>query len=85
MAIKNIVTYKNNINKELLLIVARLHNNKLLINTTKTKMTIFHRPHHVVIYPNIKINNTSVEIVDGFKYLGIFIDKHLKWSTHNHS
>ena len=51
-------------------------------NTTKTKMTIFHTPHREGIYPNIRINNTSVETVGEFKFLGILIDKHLKWSTH---
>ena len=45
-------------------------------------MTIFHTPHRKVTIPRIKINNSSVEVVDEFKFLGIFIDKHLKWSTH---
>ena len=71
---KNIETIKN---KELSLIVAWLHRNNLLINTTKTKMTIFHTSHREVTYPRIKINNSSVEVVDEFKYLGIFINKHL--------
>ena len=79
---KNIETIKTNINKELSLKVAWLHRNKLLINTTKIKMTIFHTPHCEVTYPRIKINNFSVEVVDEFKFLGIFIDKLLKWSTH---
>ena len=79
---KNIETIENNINKELVLIVAWLHRNKLLINTAKTNMTIIHTPHREVTYPRIKINNSSVEIVDEFKFLGIFIDKHLKLSTH---
>ena len=79
---KSIETIENNINKELSLIVAWLHRNKLLINTAKTKMTIFHTPHRKVTYPRIKINNSSVEVVDEFKFLGIVIDKQLKWSTH---
>ena len=45
-------------------------------------MTIFHIPHRKVTYPRIKINNSSVEVVDESKFLGIFINKHLKWSTH---
>ena len=77
----NIETIENNINKELSLIVTWLHRNKLLINTTKNKMTIFHTPHRKVTYPRIKINNSSVEVVDEFKFLGIFIDKQLKWYT----
>ena len=79
---KNIEAIENNINKELSLIVTWLHRNKLLINTTKTKMTIFHTPHRKVTYPRIKIINSSVEVVDEFNFLGFFIDKHLKWSTH---
>ena len=75
---KNIETIENSINKDFLLIVAWLHRNKLLINTTKTQMTIFHTPHREVTYPRIRINNSPVEIVDEFKFLGIFIDKHLK-------
>ena len=75
---KNIETIENNINKDLLLIVAWRHRNKPLINTTKTQMTIFHTPHREVTYPRIRINNSPVEIVDEFKFLGIFIDKHLK-------
>ena len=78
---KNIETIENNINKELSLIVTWLHRNKLLINTTKNKMAIFHTPHRKVTYPRIKINNSSVEVVDEFKLLGIFIDKQLKWYT----
>ena len=45
-------------------------------------MTLFHTPHREVNYQKVKINNISVEIVDEFKFLGIFIDKHLKWSSH---
>ena len=53
-----------------------------MINTTKTKITIFHTPHREVTYPRIKINNSSVEVIDVLKFLGNFIEKHLKWSTH---
>ena len=61
---KNIETIENNINKELSLIVAWLHRNKILINTTKTKMAIFHTPHRDITCPRIKINNSHVEVVD---------------------
>ena len=64
---KTIETIQNNINKELFLI----HSNKLLINTTETKVTLFHTLHREVIYPKIKIN-ISVEIVGGFKFLRNF-------------
>ena len=65
---KNIESIENNINTKLLLIVAGLHRNKLLINTAKTKMTIFHTPRREVTYQQIKINNSFVEIVNELKF-----------------
>ena len=60
-------------NSELILILAWLKNNKLLINTSKTKMTAFHTPQRIVQYPSITINDTTVEVVDDFKVLGIIL------------
>ena len=45
-------------------------------------MTVFHTSHRIVQYPSITINDTDVEIVDDFKFLGIMLNKHLKWTTH---
>ena len=73
---------QRNINSELILILAWLKSNKLLINTSKTKMTVFHTPQRIVKYPPITINDTTVEVVDDFKFLGIMLNKHLKWTTH---
>ena len=73
---------QTNINSELILILAWLKSNKLLINTSKTKMTVFHTSQRIVQYPSITINDTNVEIVDDFKFLGITLNKHLKWTTH---
>ena len=73
---------QTNINSELILILAWLKSNKLLINKSKTKMTVFHTSQRIVQYPSITINDTNVEIVDDFKFLGITLNKHLKWTTH---
>ena len=54
------------INSELILILAWLKSNKLLINTSKTKMTVIHTPQRIVQYPSITINDTPVEVVDDF-------------------
>ena len=67
---------------ELILILAWLKSNTLLINTSKTKMTVFHTSQRIVQYPSITINDTNVEIMDDFKFLGIMLNKHLKWTTH---
>ena len=73
---------QTNINSELIPILAWLKRNKPLINTSKTKMTIFHISKRIVRYPSITINDTNVEVVDDFKFLGIMLNKHLKLTTH---
>ena len=73
---------QTNINSELIPILAWLKRNKLLINTSKTKMTIFHISKRIVRYSSITINDTNVEVVDDFKFLGIMLNKHLKLTTH---
>ena len=78
----DITSIQRNINKELLLVTTWLARNKLLINSTKTKMTIFHTQQKQITYPDVKIDNTRIEIVDDFKLLGITINKHLKWHPH---
>ena len=55
------------------------------LNATKTKMMIFQykqikfKNHQV---PNIEINNTPVERVTQFKFLGVIIDSNLTWFPH---
>ena len=78
----DIATIQRNINEELLRITTWLSRNKLLINTGKTKMTVFHTQQKHISYPDVIINNSHVEIVDDFKLLGITVNKHLKWNTH---
>ena len=78
----DIATIERNINKELILITTWLERNKLLINSTNTKMTVYHTQQNHITYPDIRINNSNVDIVDDFKLLGITINKHLKWNTH---
>ena len=69
---------QTNINSESILILAWLKSNKFLINTSKTKMTVFYTSQRIVQYPSITINDTNVEIVDNFKFLSIMLNKHLK-------
>ena len=45
-------------------------------------MTVFYTSLRIVQYPSITINDTNVEVVDHFKFLGIMLNKHLKWTTH---
>ena len=78
----DIATIQRNINEERLRVTTWLSRNKLLINTTKTKMTVFHTHQKHISYPDVIINNSYVEIVDDLKLIGITVNKHLKWNTH---
>ena len=60
----DIATIQGIINEELLRDTTWLSRNKLLINTTKTKMTDTQQKH--IFYPDVIINNSHVEIVDDF-------------------
>ena len=56
--------------------------NKLSLNKLKSKFMLFHQPQRRVTIPKLKINNTLIECVDKFNYLGLIINKHLKWNSH---
>ena len=65
----DIATFQRNINEELLRVTTWLSRNKLLINTTKTKITVFHTQQKHISYPDVIINNSHVEIVGDLNYL----------------
>lgn len=48
----------------------------------KTKFMIFHKPKKKCRKPQTSINNTQIECVDTFNFLGITIDKSLTWNGH---
>ena len=58
--------------------------NKLSVNVSKTKFMVFH-PHQKDVkdqIPNLKINDSDIELVENFNFLGIQLDKNLNWKTH---
>ena len=71
-----------NINNELSKISEWLKINRLSLNTKKTKAMIFHMPEKQVTTPTLEIDETSIEFVNNFNYLGITIDKHMSWQDH---
>ena len=73
------------INKELAQINEWLEINKLSLNVTKTKFMVFHTQHkHRAIKPHVpKINNTNIEKVEQFKFLGLTLDSNLNWKKHS--
>jgi hypothetical protein len=68
---------------DLLLLNEWFKANKLSLNVKKTKF-MFIGPRHVkndnIIPP--KLNNTYIERVNEYKYLGLIIDSGLKWTAH---
>ena len=53
--------------------------NFLILNVDKTKEMVIDFRKNKSTIPHITINNKIVERVDTFKYLGVVIDKELKW------
>ena len=43
---------------------------------------MFHTPQKVVPRLILKINNIELEPITDFNFLGIIIDKHLRWKSH---
>ena len=57
--------------------------NKLTINVKKTKLILFNVKQEMRLsFPAIKINDTSLELVSQYKYLGITLDQDLNMYTH---
>lgn len=71
-------TINNHLNK----IVIWLQVNKLSLNINKSKYMIFHMPNKKVVTPDIKINETKLECVKNFNFLGIVLDESLTWTPH---
>ena len=58
--------------------------NKLKLNLSKCKYIIFHHPQKKMdnIGPLIKINNSPIEKVSQFDFLGLTLDETLTWKPH---
>ncbi len=56
--------------------------NKLSLNITKSKYMIFHTPQKKVDPLQLNIENTSIDEVSDFNFLGLTINEHLNWKSH---
>lgn len=70
------------VNVELGKISEWLASNKLLLNANKTKCIVFHTHQRKVEYPVLKINNTIIEQVHEFNFLGLILNSQLTWKSH---
>ena len=66
------------INEELSKVIEWLKINKLSLNKNKSKYIIFHMPKKEIQILTLKINNTNIDKVEEFNFLGLTIDTHLK-------
>ena len=73
---------KQNINEELNKISGWLKVNKLSLNAKKSKFMIFKRVNKTVEPLSLKIENTNIERVTNFHFLGLTISDNLEWKTH---
>ena len=65
------------INVELLKLWDWLGANKLSLNIAKTKYMVFHTSKRNMIYPNLKVNNNTIERVTEFNFLGVILHSHI--------
>ena len=65
------------INAELQKVSLRLKKNKLSLNFDKTKLMTFHRQQKWVKELNILINDTNIERVQSFNFLGITLSENI--------
>ncbi len=70
------------INRELAFINDWLKSNKLSLNINKCKYMIFHTPHKKVNPIQLHIENTNVDRVYEFNFLGLTINESLNWKSH---
>ena len=56
--------------------------NKLSLNISKTKYIVFAKQNKCIPNVNIRINNSPIERVHCFNFLGISIDSTLSWKYH---
>ena len=70
------------INAELEKVNTWLKLNKLSLNAQKTKLMLFHRKQKHVNDVNVKIDNTMIERVQTFNFLGIMLNETLSWKSH---
>ena len=81
--VSNICEISRNINDELYCVQEWLNVNRLPLNVSKTKYMIFHHRQRKndEFIPDIRINDSPIERVTDFNFLGLQIDQHLNWNA----
>lgn len=79
---KSMREIQDNITEDMVTLEEWFKKNLLTINAKKTKYMIVTNKNKRITEIDIKINNTTIERTDCYKYLGLWIDKQLTWNTH---
>ena len=66
------------INEHLDKVSTWMKSNKLVLNSKKTKYMLFHKHNKVVPTFELKINDSSIDQVSTFNFLGLHINSQLK-------
>ena len=78
-------TLSTKINDELKKISRWLTANKLSLNVRQSKYMVFHTARKLIDYPDLQIDNFTIERIQKFNFLGLQINNNLIWDTHqNH-
>ena len=78
----NLIDTVNYVQADLNALYRWLCQNKLKLNCDKTKYIIFNRNYEECNNIRPEIKEHKIENVDKIKYLGIIIDRKLKWDDH---
>ena len=70
------------LNNELTNISDWLKANKLSLNVNKSKYMIFHMPQKKIEKLHLIMNNTHIDMVSNFDFLGLTLNEHLNWKSH---
>ncbi len=70
------------LNRELEHVSDWLRCNQLSLNALKSKYMIFHKPQKKVEMLHLKINDTDIERVSTFDFLGLTLSENLNWKHH---
>ena len=79
---KKTINIENNINTEISKITTWLKSNMLELNVKKSKFMIFFKHPKIITNFSITINNSTIEQVDHFNFLGVALDQNVTWNPH---
>ena len=79
---KSNANFENEMNMKLGNIGNSLSANKLSLNVHKSKYMIYSKSKKLNSYPKLKIDDSIIQQVHEFNFLGITFDDHLNWKLH---